>query len=174
VHARPRRARFACAPRITAAGEPVTLNFQNAEIDSVIQAIGRISGRNFLIDPRVKGKINIITNTPVAPDLTYQILLSALRLQGYAAIEEAGVTKLVPEADAKLHGVPVVSGRQGAGGARGDRLVTQVFALRHESAATWSTWCARWCRPTTPSPPSRATTPWWSPTTPRTCAGSPT
>ena len=118
-----------------AAGEPVALNFQNAEIDSVIQAIGRISGRNFLIDPRVKGKINLITNTPVAPELTYQILLSALRLQGYAAIEESGVTKLVPEADAKLHGVPVVSGRQGAGGARGDRLVTQVFALRHESAA---------------------------------------
>ena len=125
---------FAAGPA-RAAGEPVTLNFHNAEIESVIQAIGRISGRNFLIDPRVKGKINITTNTPVTPDLTYQILLSALRLQGYAAIEEAGVTKLVPEADAKLHGVPVVSGRQGAGGARGDRLLTQVFVLRHESAA---------------------------------------
>jgi general secretion pathway protein D len=125
---------FAASPA-RAAAEPVTLNFQNAEIESVIQAIGRISGRNFLIDPRVKGKINITTNTPVTPDLTYQILLSALRLQGYAAIEEAGVTKLVPEADAKLHGVPVVSGRQGAGGARGDRLLTQVFVLRHESAA---------------------------------------
>ena len=123
------------SPPALATGEPVALNFQNAEIDAVIQAIGRISGRNFLLDPRVKGKINLITNTPVAPELTYQILLSALRLQGYAAIEEAGVTKLVPEADAKLHGVPVVNSRQGATGARGDRLVTQVFALRHESAA---------------------------------------
>ncbi len=114
----------------------MALNFQNAEIDSVIQAIGRISGRDFIIDPRVKGKINLITNTPVAPELTYQILFSALRLQGYAAIEESGVTKLVPEADAKLHGVPVVSNRQGAGAPRrlSDRLVTQVFALRHESA----------------------------------------
>ena len=118
-----------------AASDPVGLNFQNAEIDSVIQAIGRISGRNFLIDPRVKGKINLITNTPVAPELTYQILLSALRLQGYAAIEESGVTKLVPEADAKLHGVPVVSNRREATEARGDRMVTQVFSLRHESAA---------------------------------------
>lgn len=123
------------SPPALATGEPVALNFQNAEIDAVIQAIGRISGRNFLLDPRVKGKINIVTNTPVAPELTYQILLSALRLQGYAAIEEAGVTKLVPEADAKLHGVPVVNSRQGTTGARGDRLVTQVFALRHESAA---------------------------------------
>lgn len=123
------------SPPALATGEPVALNFQNAEIDAVIQAIGRISGRNFLLDPRVKGKINLITNTPVAPELTYQILLSALRLQGYAAIEESGVTKLVPEADAKLHGVPVVGARQGGSGVRGDRLVTQVFALRHESAA---------------------------------------
>ncbi len=68
------------SPPALATGEPVALNFQNAEIDAVIQAIGRISGRNFLLDPRVKGKINIVTNTPVAPELTYQILLSALRL----------------------------------------------------------------------------------------------
>lgn len=115
-------------------GEPVALNLHNVEIDAVIQAIGGISGRNFLIDPRVKGKLNIITNTPVAPELTYQILLSALRLQGYAAVEEAGITKIVPEADAKLHGVPVVSGKSGVG-ARGDRLITQVFTLRHESAS---------------------------------------
>jgi general secretion pathway protein D len=117
-----------------ALNEPVALNFQNAEIGSVIQAIGSISGRNFLIDPRVKGKINIITNAKVAPDLAYQILLSALRLQGYAAIEEAGITKIVPEADAKLHGLPVVSGKSAAG-VRGDRIITQVFTLQNESAA---------------------------------------
>ena len=111
----------------------MALNFQNAEISSVIQAIGSISGRNFLIDPRVKGKINIITNARVAPDLAHQILLSALRLQGYAAIEEAGITKIVPEADAKLHGLPVVSGKSAAG-VRGDRIITQVFTLQNESA----------------------------------------
>ncbi len=67
--------------------EPVSLNFQNADIETVIGAIGRITGQNFLIDPRVKGKLNIITNTPVAPELSYQILLSALRLQGFTAVE---------------------------------------------------------------------------------------
>ncbi|WP_249115917.1 type II secretion system secretin GspD [Azoarcus sp. L1K30] len=115
-----------------AASDPVSLNFQNADIDTVIQAIGKLSGNNFLVDPRVKGKLNIVTNTPVAPDLAYQILLSALRLQGYTAVEDKGITKILPEADAKLHAVPVNSNAVAAGG--GDRLVTQVFALHHESA----------------------------------------
>ena len=99
--------------------EPVSLNFVNADIGAVIQAISKISG------------LNIVTARPVARNLTYSILLSALRLQGYTAIEGQGVTKIVPEADAKLHAVPVGKG-QGAGG--GDRLTTQVFNLKHESA----------------------------------------
>lgn len=116
----------------SASGEPVSLNFVNAEIGAVIQAISKISGRNFIIDPRVKGTLNIVTARPVARHLTYSILLSALRLQGYAAVEGDGVTKIVPEADAKLHAVPVGKGK-GAGG--GDRLTTQVFNLKHESAS---------------------------------------
>jgi len=113
-------------------GDSVSLNFVNADIGAVIQAISKISGRNFIVDPRVKGTLNIVTARPVARNLTYPILLSALRLQGYAAIEGQGVTKIVPEADAKLHAVPVGKG-QGAGG--GDRLTTQVFNLKHESAS---------------------------------------
>ena len=116
---------------VAAQDDTVSLNFANAEIDAVIKAIGKISGKNFLIDPRVKGTLNIVTNTPVSRDLSYQILLSALRLQGYTAVEGPGVTKIVPEADAKLHGVPV--GKDALRG-RGDSLVTQVFAMRNESA----------------------------------------
>ena len=120
------------APSAAAAeDDAVSLNFANAEIADVIKAIGKISGRNFLIDPRVKGTLNIVTNTPVSRDLSYQILLSALRLQGYTAVEGPGVTKIVPEADAKLHGVPVR--RDGPRGG-GDSLVTQVFPMRNESA----------------------------------------
>lgn len=126
---------LACLPLpLWAAAEPVSLNFQNADIESVIQAIGKLSGTNFLIDPRVKGKLNIVTNTAVPPELAYQILLSSLRLQGFTAVEGAGVVKIVPEADAKLHGLPVGKSRSTGTSLRGDRLVTQVFALRHESA----------------------------------------
>lgn len=113
--------------------ETVSLNFVNADIESVVKAVGLISGRNFLIDPRVKGTLNIVSAKPVPSGTTYSILLSALRLQGYTAIESGGVTKIVPEADAKSHAMPVLAneGRP----IRGDQLVTQVFALRNESAA---------------------------------------
>ena len=123
-------------PALAAKGDDadnrVSLNFVNADIGAVIQAVSKISGRNFVVDPRVKGTLNIVTARPVERRNTYPILLSALRLQGYAAIEGDGVTKIVPEADAKLHAVPVGKGH-GSGG--GDRLTTQVFTLKHESAA---------------------------------------
>ena len=119
-------------PATAADDEAVSLNFVNAEIDAVIKAIGKITGRNFLIDPRVRGNLNIVTNTPVPKSLTFDILLSALRLQGYTAVESAGVIKIVPEADAKLHAVPV--GRDGRALA-GAGLSTQVFILKNESAA---------------------------------------
>ena len=125
-----------------AAGDTVALNFVNADIDQVIKAIGIISGRNFLIDPRVKGTLNIVSATPLPRELAYQVLLSSLRLQGFAAVEANGVTTILPEADAKLHGTPVevqLAKGQGAigrpaGKASGDRLMTQVFALKNESA----------------------------------------
>lgn len=112
--------------------ERVELNFANAEITSVIKAVGQITGRNFIIDPRVEGSLNIVTNTPVPRALTYDILLSALRLQGYTVVESGGITRVVPEADAKLHGVPVATGRATP---RGTGVVTQMFSLQHESAA---------------------------------------
>lgn len=110
--------------------DTVALNFANADIRAVIGAVGEITGQNFLIDPRVAGTLNIVTHTPVSRDLTYSILLSALRLQGFTAVEDAGIIKIVPEADAKLHGVPV-----GTTGDAGDTLVTRVFTLNHEPAS---------------------------------------
>ena len=108
--------------------ELVSLNFVNADIQEVIRAISQISKKNFLVDPRVKGTINIVSATPVSPALGYDILLSALRLQGYAAVETGGVTKIIPEADAKLHVDSLARGR-------GDELVTRVFVLKNESAS---------------------------------------
>jgi general secretion pathway protein D len=108
--------------------ELVSLNFVNADIQEVIRAISQISKKNFLVDPRVKGTINIVSATPVSPALGYDILLSALRLQGYAAVESGGVTKIIPEADAKLHVDSLARGR-------GDTLVTRVFILKYESAS---------------------------------------
>jgi general secretion pathway protein D len=119
------------APTTWAQG-PVTLNFVNAEIDSVVRAMGQITGKNFLVDPRVKGTINISSVHPVSPDLAYQILISSLRMQGFTAVEGKGVVKIVPEADAKQHfsqtyGKEIKSG--------GDQVVTQVYPLQYAAAA---------------------------------------
>jgi general secretion pathway protein D len=116
----------------TADADSVTLNFVNADIEAVVKAVADITGRNFLVDPRVKGTVNIVSARPVPRSLVFPTLLSALRMQGFTAVESGEVVKIVPEADAKQQGGPVVSGQVGAGG---DRLVTQVIVLRNESAA---------------------------------------
>jgi len=114
-----------------AAEEPVMLNFVNADIEAVATAIGQMSKRNFLIDPRVKGTVNIVSSRPVPPSAAYDIFLSALRLQGFAAVESDGVVKILPEADAKMH-LGSVSPRSAA---EGDRLQTRVYTLKYESAS---------------------------------------
>jgi len=112
--------------------DTVTLNFVNADIDAVVKAVGEITGRNFLVDPRVKGTVNIVSARPVAKSLVYPTFLSALRMQGFSAVESDGVVKIVPEAEAKTQAGPVT---RGSVGTTGDRIVTQVIPLRHESAA---------------------------------------
>src|SRR5215470_11548409 len=112
------------------AEESVTLNFVNADIEAVVKAVAEMTGRNFVLDPKVKGTINIVSARPVPVSLVYPTLLSALRLQGFTAVESDGLTKIVPEADAKQHATPVAVGGVGPGG---DRLVTEVYVLRSES-----------------------------------------
>jgi general secretion pathway protein D len=111
--------------------DQVVLNFVNADLESVVKAVGQATGKNFVIDPRVKGTVNLVTEQPVSRAQALETLGSVLRMQGYAMVESNGFTKVVPEADAKLQGSPIVAG--GAGG-RGDQVVTQVFRLNYESA----------------------------------------
>lgn len=117
------------------AQDNITMSFVNADIRSVIETIGKATGKNFIIDPRVTGNMNIVSQTPVTKDLAYEILLSTLRVHGFAAIEERGAIKVVPEADAKTSGSVMAPGVA----TKGDRIVTQVFALQNESAAQLAT-----------------------------------
>ena len=95
-----------------AADDTVTLNFVNADIEAVVRAVAEITGKSFIVDPKVKGTINIVSSRPVPTSLVYPTLLSALRLQGFTAIEGDGVVKIVPEADAKLQGGSVAQGQR--------------------------------------------------------------
>jgi general secretion pathway protein D len=110
------------------------LSFVNADIESVIKAIGQFTGMTFIIDPRVKGNITLVSEKPLTKAQAFQLLTSALRLQGYAVVTGEGFAKVVPEAEAKLQSSPTQIGIRGAK-ARGDQIVTQVFRLGYESAA---------------------------------------
>ena len=112
----------------------VTLNFVNADIEGVVKAVSEITGKNFVLDPRVKGTINIVSAKPMSRALVYQVFLSAMRLQGFAAVEERGMVMLVPEIEAKMHRSPT-AGPQERPSAGGGTIQTQVFRLQHESAA---------------------------------------
>src|SRR5439155_11311853 len=117
------------APAFAPGEEKFTVNFVNADIQAVIKTIGQQTGRNFILDPRVTGTVNIVSDRPVSKDMLYQILLSTLRVQGYAAVEDGAFVKIVPEAEAKTSAGPV--GEQAAR-VPGDRIVTQVFMLQNE------------------------------------------
>ncbi|WP_367190049.1 type II secretion system secretin GspD [Burkholderia sp. Ed8] len=115
-----------------AAYAQVTLNFVNADIDQVAKAIGAATGKTIIVDPRVKGQLNLVAERPVPEDQALKTLQSALRMQGFALVQDHGVLKVVPEADAKLQGVPTYVGNVPQ--ARGDQVITQVFELHNESA----------------------------------------
>ena len=116
-------------------GEPVTLNFANAEIEAVARTMATITGRNVVVDPRVRGQINLVTEHAVPPAKAFDQFLAALRLQGFTVVEASGLYKVVPEADAKLQGGSVSVAQSGASGPAGGQIVTQIYRLNHESAA---------------------------------------
>ncbi|QEI09529.1 type II secretion system protein GspD [Pigmentiphaga aceris] len=111
-----------------AGNERVVLNFVDAELPLVVRALAQFTGRNFLVDPRVKGQVTLVSDAPVSPNTAYNMLVGALRMQGFSAVDVGGVTRIVPEADAKLQGGAV--GGTGAGG----ELATRTFRLNYENA----------------------------------------
>ena len=116
-------------------GDPITLNFNNAEIEAVARTIALISGMNVVVDPRVKGTITLVTEKPVSRSVAMAQFLSGLRLQGFTMVESAGLLKVVPEADAKLQSGAVETSDSAPKGAGGGQIVTQIFKLNFESAS---------------------------------------
>ncbi|WP_288843548.1 type II secretion system secretin GspD [uncultured Deefgea sp.] len=118
------------------ADEKVMLNFINSDIETTVKAISLITGKNFIIDPRVKGTINIVSTQPVAKDLVYPILQSALRQAGFSTVQANGAIKIQLEADSKaLSNKTLVRGEN----ANGEQIITQIFALNNEGANQMAT-----------------------------------
>lgn len=114
---------------IAAQKDEAVLNFVGADIESVVKAVGHYTNMTFIIDPRVKGTINLVSEKPVTKAQAFSMLSSALRLQGFTIVIGDGFAKVVPESDAKLQSGPIQSGNL-----RGDQIATQIYRLNYESA----------------------------------------
>ena len=111
------------------------LSFVNADIESVIKAVGHYTGMTFIVDPRVKGTLTLQSEKALTKSQAFGLLTSALRLQGYAVVTTGeGYAKVVPEAEAKLQSSPTQVGTRGSR-AQGDQIATQIYHLQYESAA---------------------------------------
>ena len=111
-------------------GAGVTLNLKNADLEAVISTVSEITGKNFIVDPRVKGKVTIISSKPLDEDAIYEVFLTVLNVHGFAAIPTGSVIKIIPDATAKQTGPPI-----GGNLPMGDELVTRVLQLQNVAAA---------------------------------------
>ena len=121
-------------PEGAASSEPLLLNFRNVEIRQIIESVGELTGTNFLVDPRVRGKVTILANEPVPQSALYDVMLSILRMHGFRAVKIEGenLTRILPGNVAArfkpefLDGDPV---------GESERLVTTIIRIRHLGAA---------------------------------------
>ena len=109
----------------------VTLSFSNADIESVASVLAKATGQTILVDPKVKGTINLISNRPLSKAKAIDAFSTALRTSGFALVDVNGVYRVVPEADAKLISNSVTTGKSKQ---EGDQIITRVFKLNFESA----------------------------------------
>lgn len=110
-------------------GGPHTLNLKDADIRVFIETVSEITGKSFIIDPRIEGRVNVVSRKPMNADEVYQVFESVLRINGYAAVASGNVIKIVPEAVARQDGDARGARVQGP-----DTLETRVVGLRHVSA----------------------------------------
>ena len=112
--------------------ETVTLNLKDADISALISTVSEVTDRNFIVDPRVKGKVTVISSRPMDSEEVYQVFLSILKVHGFAAVPSGEVIKIVPDVNAKQDGIPTASD---ASPGRGDQMVTRVVQVDNVAAA---------------------------------------
>lgn len=117
---------------LPARAAPVTLNLKDAEISALVESMSVLTGRNFIIDPRVKGRVTIISSKPMDEKELYEVFLAVLGVHGFAAIPSGNVVKIVPAAGAKQENIPTVDRR---GDVEPDQIVTRVIQVQNVSAA---------------------------------------
>ncbi len=114
------------------AADRITLNLKDADIRALISTVSKFTGKNFIIDPRVKAKVTVISANSMTPKEVYEVFLSVLQVHGFAAVPTDSVIKIVPEINAKQGPTPIITNDRNV---PGDELVTKVIHLDHVPAA---------------------------------------
>lgn len=117
----------------SAQAEDVTLNLKDADINALITTVSEVTGKNFIIDPRVKGKVTVLSSRPMTPDAVYETFLTILQVHGYAAIDSGAVIKIVPEVGAKQDGGTDFTSLRNR--VPDDEIVTRVMLIDNVPAA---------------------------------------
>jgi general secretion pathway protein D len=113
-------------------GPTITPNYKDADLSQIIQAVAEVTGKNFIIDPRVNAKVTMLSATPMSPAAFYEAFLSVLQVYGYVAVPAGKVIKIVPNTDARQLPANDLPDRVSS---TSDEIVTQVITLKNVSAA---------------------------------------
>ena len=115
----------------SAASSKIQLNFRDVEILNVINLMSELTGKNFLVDGNVRGKVTLIAPEPVTIDEAYQVFLSILEIQGFTVVPQGPIIKVIPSADIKDSPIPTNTDDEGALPPTGsDAFVTQLIPLK--------------------------------------------
>ncbi len=115
-----------------AVADEITLNLKDADIRALISTVSKFTGKNFIIDPRVKAKVTVISANTLTPEEVYEVFLSVLQVHGYAAVPTGSVIKIVPEVNAKQGPLPLSTTK---GDYAADELITKIIRLDHVPAS---------------------------------------
>ncbi|MCS4502977.1 type II secretion system secretin GspD [Arhodomonas aquaeolei] len=110
------------------AQEQITLNLKDAQLSALVDTVAEVTGRNFVLDPRVNARVTVISRRPMDADALYQVFLSILQVHGFSAIPAGEVTKIVPDVNARQLG-----GEDGED--TGDAVVTRVLTVENVPVA---------------------------------------
>jgi general secretion pathway protein D len=110
----------------------ITPNYKDADLGQIIEAVSAVTGKNFIVDPRVRAQVTMLSSTPMSPAAFYEAFLSILQVHGFVAVPSGDVIKILPDANARQ--VPALD-LPSSVSSTSDEIVTQVFAVRNVSAA---------------------------------------
>src|SRR5277367_1189419 len=112
-------------------GATITPNYKDADLSQIIQAVSEVTGKNFIIDPRVNAKVTMLSSTPMSPAAFYEAFLAVLQVYGYVAVPAGKVIKIVPNTD--LRQLPSIDLPNDVS-STSDEIVTQIITLRNINA----------------------------------------